>query len=346
MVAEKSSDSNLPTTALPLLWDEDNEGLSQECKDLIATLPTERHLAMHKLYQYQGFWFPKIVLQALLNCQHHFQAHDSDILLITSPKCGTTWLKALTFAILNRKTHHPNPTRMPSSTTHPLLTANPHALVRTLETTLYTGQTKPDLSLFSSSPRVFATHLPYVLLPESIKLSRCKIVYLCRNPKDQFISAWHFQNMIRPEIQESNKIEELFEQYCRGVGPYGPFWDHMLEYYKKSLENPNKIMFLRYEDMKGEPHRVLKDLAGFIGYGFSKEEEDDDIVGDILRLCSFENLSNLKVNKSEKMPHGIENKAYFRRGEVGDWKNFLKFDMAEQLDAIIQEKLEKHGLKF
>ncbi|KAI9105087.1 hypothetical protein K1719_022803 [Acacia pycnantha] len=89
--------------------------------------------------------------------------------------------------------------------------------------------------------------------------------------------------------------------------------------------------------MKGEPDRVLKDLAGFMGYGFSKEEEANDIVGDILRLCSFENLSNLEINPDH------QNIAFIDNNKVN---NFLQFDMVEQPDVIIQEKLGKHGLNL
>ncbi|XP_054824388.1 flavonol 4'-sulfotransferase-like isoform X2 [Prosopis cineraria] len=125
----------------------------------------------------------------------------------------------------------------------------------------------------------------------------------------------------------------------------------MLGYYKESLERPGKIKFLRFEELKNEPVKILKELAEFLGHGFSKEEEeengDDDVVNDILKLCSFENLSNLEVNKNGKSiaMFGVENRDYFIRGVVGDWKNHLTFDMAERLDVISQEKLAKHGLE-
>lgn len=51
-------------------------------------------------------------------------------------------------------------------------------------------------------------------------------------------------------------------------------------------------MFLRFEDLKREPIKVLKDLAEFIGCGFSKDEVNGNVVEDILKLCSLENLSN------------------------------------------------------
>ncbi|XP_054824823.1 cytosolic sulfotransferase 12-like [Prosopis cineraria] len=344
MAAKNSKSDNLP--ALPKYLIED-EQLSQECKDLIDTLPTESGWINNYIHQYNGFWLNTGQLQGTLNCRSYFQAQDSDILLVTSPKAGTTWLKALSFTILNRKTHYPNPQSDLTQThhLHPLLTTNPHDLVPFLDTVLYFQTTMPDLRSFPS-PRLFATHLPYILLPESVKQSRCKIVYLCRNPNDQFVSMWHFANKLRPETRGLISIEDSFDKFCQGKIGYGPFWDHILGYYKESLERPEKTMFLRFEELKSAPVNVLKDLAEFIGCGFSKDEENDNIVENILKLCGFENLSNLEVNKSGKVWCGIENKAYFRRGQVGDWKNFLTSDMIKHLNLITQEKLGKHGFNF
>lgn len=35
---------------------------------------------------------------------------------------------------------------------------------------------------------------------------------------------------------------------------------YTLEYYEESLERPEKTMFLRFEELKAEPVKVLKDL--------------------------------------------------------------------------------------
>jgi len=70
------------------------------------------------------------------------------------------------------------------------------------------------------------------------------------------------------------------------------------------------------------------------------------MVDDILNLCSFENLSNLEVNKTGRVATGVENKAFFRRGQVGDWKNLLTTEMIEQLNTITENKVGKHGLSF
>jgi hypothetical protein len=46
------------------------------------------------------------------------------------------------------------------------------------------------------SPRTLATHTPFSLLPKSIASSGCRVVYMCREPKDAFVSRWHFDNKI------------------------------------------------------------------------------------------------------------------------------------------------------
>ncbi|XP_058075783.1 cytosolic sulfotransferase 12-like [Magnolia sinica] len=322
---------------------QEEERISQEVRELLSSLPREDSWRYTPLYQYQGIWYTKIGLPGTIACQRHFQARDSDILLATTPKSGTTWLKALAFAIVNRTRY-----RYPQ---HPLLTNNPHKLVPFLEVDLY-----PDNQIHGPdnipSPAVICTHIPYMALPQSIKDSNCKVVYLCRNPKDVFISLWHFITKWTAETQSYFSLEEAFDLFCAGVTPFGPFWDHVLGYWKASLEKPEKVMFLKYEDLKREPMVQLKRLAEFLGYPFTSDEERKEVIHDILRLCSFENLSNLEVNKTGKFQHrheylsGLDYKLFFRRGEVGDSSNYLTSQMIERLDGIIEEKLQGYDLKF
>lgn len=109
----------------------------------------------------------------------------------------------------------------------------------------------PDLSLLSPPPhRLFSSHLSYVSLPETVKQSSCKIVYLCRDPKDVFVSLWHFTYGLIPKTQDFNLTEDWFGKFCQGVSVYGPFWDLVLGYYKESLERSKKIIFVRFENLR------------------------------------------------------------------------------------------------
>ncbi|RID68051.1 hypothetical protein BRARA_C00236 [Brassica rapa] len=66
----------------------------------------------------------------------------------------------------------------------------------------------------------------------------------------------------------------------------------------------------------------------------------------ILELCSLRSLSDLEINKSGKNVNGVDYKFYFRKGEVGDWKNHLTPEMESRIDMIIEEKLRGSGLSF
>ncbi|KAB2010201.1 hypothetical protein ES319_D10G221300v1 [Gossypium barbadense] len=154
---------------------------------------------------FQGFWCRSELVPNITCFQNHFQALDADIVLASKPKTGTTWLKALAFSILNRH-------RFPLSNS-PLASSNPHDLVPYFEMTLYNNGCHPDFADVSS-PRLFATHLSYHALAESIKNSKARIVYVTRNPPDVIVSMWHFATS-RPE-RAHWPIDECFEQFCRG----------------------------------------------------------------------------------------------------------------------------------
>ncbi|GAB4832096.1 hypothetical protein Ancab_006116 [Ancistrocladus abbreviatus] len=318
---------------------------------LEATLPKEKGTLGPYLYFYEGFWCPGMLLHNVISFQTHFQAQQSDIVLATKPKSGTTWLKALAFAITSRA-HYPY-----DHSSHPLHTSNPHELVPFFEFHVY-AQVNKDMfplrdypSRSSGSPRLFSTHVPYASLPRSIKDSECCIIYLCSNPFDTFVSLWKFAPAIAalqetPPPKDQSSMEECFDSFCRGVDGFGPYWDHVLGYWKESLKRPNKVLFMKYEDMKEDGTREVKRLAEFLGLPFTLEEEREGVIQGIAKLCSLGNLKDLEVNKKGKyMPH-VENKMFFRKGEVGDWANYLTPSMVEHLDLVIKEKFSGSGLTF
>ncbi|KAL4307975.1 hypothetical protein GQ457_01G035050 [Hibiscus cannabinus] len=310
-----------------------------EFQQLVHSLPKEEGWVSGSLYLYQGFWWSSLALKPMISFQTHFQAFDSDVIVATFPKCGTTWLKALTFSTFYRDRF--------ARDEHPLLASTPHQLVRHLEYDVYINNPCPDLeNICVYKPRLLATHVPHASLPTSIKDSKCKIVYICRNPMDMFISLWFFSNKLRDENQESLSLDKVFDKFCRGIHSLGPFFDHVLEYWNASQENPDKILFLKYEDLKEDMNSQLKHLAMFLGVPFTEDEERQGVVEEIAKICSFEKLKELEVNNKGLHTSGIPHKDFFRKGKVGDWSNYLTPSMVERLEKLIQDKLDNSGLTF
>uniref|UniRef100_A0ACD5XUB1 Uncharacterized protein n=1 Tax=Avena sativa TaxID=4498 RepID=A0ACD5XUB1_AVESA len=282
------------------------------------------------------------ILKETLRVQGTFRPRADDTILVTQPKCGTTWLKALAFAITNRA-------RLSfADADHPLLTRHPQHLVQFIE--------MPDPHILGHahvdtlpSPRLLATHLPlFSLLPREMSSGdRCRIVYLCRDPKDALVSRWHFERKV--DGGHHMELEEALAMFCEGVSECGPFWDHCLEYWKESLARPDKVVFLKYEEIVADPVRAVRKLAGFLGAPFSEEEESSGVPQAVVRLCSFETLTGLPVNQAGGVDHGhfyMPNSAFFRKGVTGDWANHMSREMGEKLDLVVREKLQGSGLSF
>lgn len=210
-----------------------------------------------------------------------------------------------------------------------------------------------------TSPRLLSTHLPYVSLPESIKTSGCRVLYITRNPLDTIVSLYYFSmkvmknyfsmdvmKMILGLFYPTPRMEDFFEAFCEERIPFGPFFDHVVGYWKASLEQPDKFLFLKYEELKEDPTLQLKRLAEFVGMPFTSQEESEGVIQQIIEMCSIKNMKELEVNKSGVINKLFEKKTYFRKGEVGDWTHHFTPPMVEKMKKLMDKKLEGTGLSF
>ena len=80
---------------------------------------------------------------------------------------------------------------------------------------------------------------------------------------------------------------------------------------------------------------------------FSSVEENKEVIEEISKLCCFENMKDLEVNKNGRfLGNTFKNSFHFRKGEVGDWTNYLTPSMSERLKNLMEEKLSGSGLTF
>ncbi|CAO2820819.1 unnamed protein product [Amaranthus hypochondriacus] len=315
-----------------------------ELNELDDSLPKTQWFN-HSLIHYQGFWCENRILENIIAFQTHFKAQDTDIILASLPKSGSTWLKSLLYTILNRKS-----TSLHTISQQVFQTKNPHELIPNLEFQIYKKNNKNQQDLIElPSPRLFSTHIPFLSLPDSIQSSKSQIVYVCRNPVDTFVSAWYFQLSFdnNKEIKPSMEMmEDYVDKFCKGLCTFGPYESHLLGYWNEHLTNPDKVLFLEYEGLKKEPKKHIRKLAEFVGCPFSEEEENENVIENVIKICSFESLKKMDVNKNGKANPVVENKHFFRKGEVGDWKNDLSPLMANKIYQILEGKLKEAGFAF
>ncbi|OQU88232.1 hypothetical protein SORBI_3003G437001 [Sorghum bicolor] len=274
--------------------------LESHVADLISKLPSREGLS-ERMVLYKNYWLRPYFVESVLCLQNSFKPRHDDIILASNPKCGT-----------RLRSHQPLPEVVP--------------FIEIPRNTYFTYLENLP------SPRLLATHLPLSLFPKSTTCG-CRVVYICRDPKDAFVSR-------------CVDLETAFNMFSKGFSGYGSFWDHCLEYWRESIAMPDRA--LKYEEMLSDPVKHVIKIAAFIGVPFSTKEEEDGVPDEMVRLCSFEKLSSLYVNKTgEFFRHGnmvIENSAYFRKAKVGDWQNHINEEMGRKLDCIVKEKLKGSGL--
>ncbi|XP_039136425.1 cytosolic sulfotransferase 15-like [Dioscorea cayenensis subsp. rotundata] len=172
---------------------ERDEQIYNSYEKLTSQLPIHHDWPPFKLQLFQSFWMPARLNPAYMAIQSHFNPRPSDIIFVINAKSGTTWLKALSYAILHRHSF--------SLSDHPLLTHTPHQCDPFLEN-LFSYGTIPNISVLPS-PTIFATHLRFSLQPKT-PLS-CRIVYLCRDPKDTLLSFWNFNKRLGISLHQDKK---------------------------------------------------------------------------------------------------------------------------------------------
>ncbi|KAK6128833.1 hypothetical protein DH2020_037469 [Rehmannia glutinosa] len=313
-------------------------------QNLNSSLQREKWCGHELLYKFQNFWFPLAYLEATQKVLANFKPVPKDVILASFPKTGTTWLKALLHSIINRSPKQ-------DYNNHPLISNRPHDLIPSLETKLYVDQendSKKTEFLAVKNPedvRILATHIPYQILGEVLNSCECKVVYVTRNPKDTLISLWHFVQKSHLFDEDPWELEVAVDQFCNGVVPFGPYYDHVLAYRQEFLKRPQKVFFVTYEEIKENPKHYVRKIGEFLGCPFEGENGEEEIE-EIVRFCSFENLSNQEMNKSSELPidFPMPYNSFFRKGEVGDHINYLEDEMIQKIDAVTKEKF--HGSDF
>lgn len=169
-----------------------------------------------------------------------------------------------------------------------------------------------------------------------------QIIYIGRNPKDLCVSFFHYCQLVH---QLSGSFDDFSDLFLAGGTPIGPMYPHMLSFWRKRHE-PN-ILFLKYEDMKKDLVATVKKCAAFMEV---KDLSEDDI----LKLCdhlNFEKMQNNPAVNLEPLLHFNDKDTkpdmkFIRKGQIGDWKNFMSLEISEKFDNWIKQNSKDTGLYF
>lgn len=75
------------------------------------------------------------------------------------------------------------------------------------------------------------------------------MIYVARNPKDQAVSYHQYHQTAQYLGGKKWNFSDFLKLYENGHLVYGSWFDHVLPWWELSQKNPDKIMFLTYEQL-------------------------------------------------------------------------------------------------
>ncbi|XP_060569225.1 sulfotransferase 1A1-like [Ruditapes philippinarum] len=240
------------------------------------------------------------------------RCRPDDVFLLTPPKSGTHWVWEITCMLIQGRAD-----TIPKSKSKNMLEHQTAEFLEKVE-----------------SPRVLNSHLNIKHLPKQIFEDKLKTILVLRNPKDLVVSFYHHTKGIKC-YGYNGKWEHFFKLFLNNELDYGSWFKYVKEWETYILEHSDHhIHVIFYEELHKNNVEEIKRLAKFLGLDPSEE-----LVQAISEKCQFHNMYKDKMHP-DSVRREIYNGDYtlYRKGKVGDWKNW--FTVAQN------EEFDKHYLKF
>ena len=162
-------------------------------------------------------------------------------------------------------------------------------------------------------------------------------IYIIRNPLDVAVSyANHYGVDYDRAVEVFGREDTVLPTHGPLVVQYLGGWsDHVRSW----LDAPGlKPHLIRYEDMTRKPDKAFRGVIKFLSLPLEVPR-----LKNAIRFSSFDTLARQEKDAGFIEAAPVEDRVFFRKGKVGDWRNHLS---AAQVDRLIEdhhEVMAEHG---
>ncbi|CAB3396762.1 unnamed protein product [Caenorhabditis bovis] len=240
--------------------------------------------------------------------------NETDVVIATYPKCGTTWLQHITSQLVKGVDYK-------AGKGNELCIQSP--MIERMG-----AQFANEIK----GPRVLKTHFNHDNIPKN---GNAKYIYCVRNPKDCLTSYFHHNRNFKIYNWANGTWDVFVDLFASGQLAFGDYFDHLLSWIAH-IDN-ERVLFLKYEDMIDDLEGTIYKIGQFIGGEAKKRVED------LATLCEIADNSTIDAMKKDQkrwFPESQLHKAEFiRKGGKRDWKNYFTREQSDRIDAIFKAKL-------
>ncbi|XP_062327270.1 sulfotransferase family 5A, member 1 [Osmerus eperlanus] len=274
----------------------------------------------------QGVFFPgHLHTQDSLQQARSFHFQDSDTLIVTYPKSGTTWMQEVVTLVSRRGDPQKSQT-VPNWERAPWLEQ------------YYSSQVLGA----SQGPRLLTTHLPYSFLGNALQGSKAKVIYVSRNPKDVAVSFYHFHKMAN-FLPQPGSFKDFLDRFLEGTVHYGSWFDHV-KGWTSQVDLVENFLYISYEEMWLDLRGSIEKVSTFLQRPLVDEE-----LKRCLCHCSFSSMKENRMVNYTLVPQDIMDHSkgtFMRKGQIGDWRNTFSEEQNCHFDAVFSTKMKDCHLNF
>lgn len=249
-----------------------------------------------------------------------FQPRPSDIIIATSPKCGTTWIQQIIHQL-----------RTGGDTDF----ANIALEVPWIESA---HDNKLDIDANQKgTPRAYKCHFAYNDCPKG-----CKYIVICRDPCAVVYSLYKFLEGVtfkRETVNIKNFVAETWLAFSDPVNKDKKnesdvsYFAHLLSWFEH--RNDPNVLMLFFEELKEDLEKVVRVVGEFIGV------QDEGKIRTAVEMSSFSfmkaNAEKFDVSVVKKPPEKPLLFHIMRSGSANEGREVLSDDVK----AIIQQRWEE-----
>ncbi|KAK3801313.1 hypothetical protein RRG08_023584 [Elysia crispata] len=268
-----------------------------------------------KALKYKGRLWPAFAPESIRGVET-FKSRDGDAIVVAYPKSGTHWVWEMTRLLQAGKTDVP------------MIEKDDGMIEDVL----------PEKLESQSSPRALNTHAHFELMPkEVLNKKNCKLIYVTRDPRDVAVSYFNHHRKLVQYYEYKGQWKDYFPLYLSGKVDYESWFAYTRGWEQGIKDNPDlQVHVTSYEALHENTNEEVKKLAQFLG-----ASTDETFISDVVKMTSFDSMKVSKgKNETFKGKDQTEAPIMYRKGKVGDWKNWFTVAQSEQFDETFEQEMK------